>query len=310
MEITENGLYAAFGIEPPADEGAKGQDVAVPERADTGEQVQEVADPADDDQPGGDPETEAGSANHDDAGKPTGKEPLTPQQRHENAARRREQEKQAAIEEAVALERANNQKQMEQLIRDLNLQNPETGEPITTMEEYQAFSRQQRDAAFTRKVGDGSLTRADIEQIVQEQTRQLQTQSDQQAAQQAAQQQAQQRLQQELQEIQAMDASIKDFPDLLTMPGADAFKAKVERGYSLIDAFKLVRGPELQQAQAEAARAAAMRNSAGKEHLGGTAPGRGAGMESVPAAELRMYRLLNPGVSDAEILRHFNKNRK
>lgn len=308
MEITEAGLYAAFGLEPPADEGAKDQGLADPEVAE-GEQVQEVADP-DDGTEGGDPETGAGSAIDDEAGKPTGKEPLTPQQRRENAARRRQQETQEAIDKAVAIERANSNKMMEQLLRDLNLQNPETGEPIKTMDEYQAFQRQQNDAAFSRKVSDGSLTRADIEQIVQEHTRQMQAQSQQQSEQKEAQRQAQQRLQQELQEIQALDASIKDFPDLLTMPGAEEFKAKVARGYSLIDAFKLVRGPELQQAQAEAARAAAVRNSTGKEHLGGTGQGRGSGMVSVPQDVLRMYRLFNPGASDADILRHFNQNRK
>lgn len=307
MEITEAGLYAAFGFEPPADEGANDQGLADPEVADEGVQVQDLADPDNDDTPGGDPETEAGSAiENEEAGKPTGKPPLTPQQRHENAARRREAEKQAAIEQAVAAERASNNQRMEQLLRDLNLQDPETAEPITTMEQFETFRRKQNAAAFNRKVGDGSLTREDIVQIVQQETQtaaQLQ-------AQQAAQQEAQQRLQQELQNIQKMDASIKDFADLLTMPGAEAFKEKVARGYTLEDAFVLVRGPELQLAQAQAARDAARRSAAGKEHLNGTGNGRGVGSVPVPSDELKLYRLLNPNASDADILKHFNQNRK
>lgn len=307
MEITEAGLYAAFGIEPPADEGAKGQDVADPEVADEGVQVQDVADPDNDDTQGGDPETEAGSAvENEEAGKPTGKPPLTPEQRRENAARRREAEKQAAIDQAVAAERAIGNQRMEQLLRDLNLQDPETAEPITTMEQFEAFRRQQNAAAFNRKVGDGSLAREDIVQIVQQETQA----AAQRQAQQAAQQAAQQRLQQELQNIQKMDASIKDYADLLTMPGAEAFKEKVARGYTLEDAFVLVRGPELQQAQAQAARDSARRSAAGKEHLNGTGNGRGAGSVSVPSDVLKLYRLLNPNVSDADILNHFNQNRK
>lgn len=307
MEITERSLYECLGLTPP-DEGGKGQEVADPE-VNEGGKAQDVADPAAADV-GGDPETEAGLADHEEADDPAAGTPMTPQQRRENAARRREQERQAAINEAVEAERARHNQEMERMILDMNLQDPETGDPITTMEQFKAFRQKQREAAFSRKAADGTLTREDIVRIIQEQQGQTAQQQAQQEAQQQAQQEAQQRLQQELQEIQKLDASITSFGSLLTMPGAEQFREKVNKGYSLIDAFTLVRGPVLQQAQLEAARAAAVRNSTGKEHLGGTGNGRGAGTVQVPADEMRMYRILNPGVSDADILNHYNKNRK
>lgn len=309
MEITERSLYEHLGITPP-DEGGKGQDVADPE-VNEGAKAQDVADPAAA-ATGGDPEAEAGLADHEDeADDPQDGTPMTPQQRHENAARRREQERQAAIDKAVEAERAKHAQEMERMILDLNLQNPETGEPITTMEQFKAFRQQQNEAAFSRKAADGTLTREDIVRIIQEQMQAQPVKPAEPPQQPTPDQVAQQRLQEEFKKIQEMDASITSYGSLLTMPDADAFREKVNKGYSMLDAFILVRGPELERAKAEAAKAAAVRNSAGKEHLGGTGNGRGAGTAQVPDSEMRMYRMFNPGVSDAEILKHYNKqNRK
>ena len=121
-ELTEARIYEALGLDIP--EGAQVQEPAEPAAqtsqavSEEGAQAQEPAEPAsepaDNAQDGADtPEPGAASADDSNTGDNSdpGKKPLTPQQRRENAARRRQQENQAAIDQAVrqalAQERAN-----------------------------------------------------------------------------------------------------------------------------------------------------------------------------------------------------------
>ena len=53
-----------------------------------------------------------------------------------------------------------------------------------------------------------------------------------------------------------------------------------------------------------------MNNARSKDHLKGMGPQRGQGSSPVPPDEMAMFRLLNPGATDAEIQAYYNKNKK
>lgn len=320
MEITEKGLYAAFGIEPPAD-GGKGQEIADPVQEPEGVQVQEVAapetvvtDPVVTE--GTDPGTETGFVDDDEPGDPTGddKPPLTVEERRANAARRREQEKQEAIDKALAEDRAKNAAALAGILKNMGLKDPGSGQPVETLEQLRAFQRSQQNVALQQKIKDGELTPDDIASVVSSVMQDQQAQSAQQTQPvqqpqdtEAAQATARQRINDELHQIMEMDKSVKSIGDLLTVP---EIREKVSRGYSLLDAFTLVRGPKLEQAKQDAAKQAAMNNLRGKSHMAAVGSPRGPGAVSVPRDEMAMYRLFNPGATDAQIQAHYNKNRK
>lgn len=52
-----------------------------------------------------------------------------------------------------------------------------------------------------------------------------------------------------------------------------------------------------------------MNNARSKDHLTTTGSQRGAGAAPVPADEMAMFRLLNPGATDREIQAYYNKQK-
>ena len=106
MEVNEQQVYEALGVEQPAQEQA----------------------PQETEQPQAQP--------------PQGEMSL--EQRRENAARRRRAETRAAIQEAVEQERTHTRRDVEQVLRDAALKNPADGTPITNLEQYRAFKQAQQ----------------------------------------------------------------------------------------------------------------------------------------------------------------------
>ena len=114
----------------------------------------------------------------------------------------------------------------------------------------------------------------------------------------------------ELAEIHKMDPTINTVEDLLSMPSAKAFYDLVRKGNSFLDAFRLANFDRLQTARAEAARQQAMNNARGKDHLTGTGTPQGTGAATVPADEMRAFKLFNPTATEAEITAWYNKHKK
>ena len=106
MEVNEQQVYEALGVEQPAQEQT----------------------PQETEQPQAQP--------------PQGEMSL--EQRRENAARRRRAETRAAIQEAVEAERSHTRRDVEQVLRDAALRSPVDGTPITNLEQYRAFKQAQQ----------------------------------------------------------------------------------------------------------------------------------------------------------------------
>ncbi len=108
----------------------------------------------------------------------------------------------------------------------------------------------------------------------------------------------------QIREIAALDPSIRGPEDLLGMECYPRFYELVRRGNSFVDAYRLANFDALAARAAEFGRQAARAAAASKQHLLRTRT-RGADAVSVPAEIREGYKAMNPGISDAEIARHY-----
>lgn len=345
-EITEAKVYQALGISAPqndAGQGVQAQEPAETAKTQTdtiqtqtepvatneGNGTQEVTEPTEDvtepsaveqdnsDQGGITPaqEQEKGAEDPANAGK---QQPLTPEQRKANAARRRQKEQQAAIDNAVAdavrKERERASTEMKDLFAKVGMKNTFTGQPITSMEEFQQWDQQYKADKLEKDLKAGKLTPEGLTQAISQNPVVQQAAEIVRQHEQEKQRQTQQadnaRIEAELSEIGKMDASIQSVGDLLNMPNAKEFYAYVRKGYSFLDAYRLVNFEKLTAAKAEAAKQQALNNNRGKEHLNPVGNTRGNGAISVPSDEMALYRAFNPKATDAQIQAHYNKYKK
>lgn len=336
-DFTEQQVFDALGLgeqEQEAAAPAPGGDTApetneaerthqeAPAEGAGGEQEQDPAAPA----PGGgdtDPESGEPGEQQEDDGEPAAegagkKRPMTEEQRKEAAAQRRRAETQAAIdkavEEAVKAEKDRSKAEMDAFFAAAALKNTITGKPITNMEEFNAWKQAFEAAKLQKDLKAGRLTPEALQKVIEQtpamqQVQQMVQRQDEQQRQQA-QEAAQVRVDQEIAEIHKLDPSINTVKDLLTMPKAKEFYALVKKGNSFLDAFRLANFETLTAKRAEAAKQQAMNNARSKDHLTGTGPQRGQGSSPVPPDEMAMFRLINPGATDAEIQAYYNKNKK
>ena len=334
--FAENDLYEAFGLEQPAvpaggtpdlyggkaaDGSAGGKD---PEPAEPGAQQEPGAEPA----AGGDhePENSPEVSREPEGEEPPpqaeeglgGDQPQTAEQRREHAARRRRAETQAAIDAAVkqALEeeRARSKGQMDAFFARANMKNTVTGQPITTLEEFEAWRRDYETAQAQKELKAGRLTPETIQTVVQQlpAVKRLEELAEEQAraAERQRQAAAQARVDAELQEIHKLDPSISTVEDLLAMPTAKAFYDLVRKGNSFLDAYRLANFEKLTAAKTDAARQQALNNARSKDHLTATGTPAGTGALPVPQEEMDIFRAFNPGATDAEITAYYNKIKK
>lgn len=328
-ELTEQKVYEALGITPgtpaegakerepaaPADQGKKPNEDGAPADGALGEQEQEPAATATEE---GDPADQPAAPEGGQEEQPSGKPPMSEEERREAAAQRRRQEQQAAIddavEKAIQAEREKSQGELEGFFKSAQLKNTFTGEPITSMEEFWEWKKAFDAAKLQKDLKAGKLTQEDLDQVISEHPAVKRAQEIAQQADQAKEEQekaaAQRRIAAEMVEIQKLDPSIKDVADLLKMPTAKEFYTYVTKNHlSYLDAFKLANRERLEQQAAEAARQQTATNIRGKEHLTTTKP-QGAGAATVPPEEMRMFRLMNPDATEAQIQEYYNKHKK
>ena len=334
-EFTEQQVYEALGL------GAKEQEPAAPapgaqepepqaEPTTGGAKEQEPAAPASQEEPPAQEEPEGTPPAQEPEGGSAAEEPaqqqpdkahgqqLTEEQRKENAARRRREETRAAIDkavqDAVKAEQDRSKAEMDAFFAAAALKNTLTGKPITNMEEFNEWKQAFDAAKLQRDLKAGKLTPEGLQKVIEQTPAMKQVQQIAQKQEEAARQQseaaAKARVDAEIAEIHKLDPTISEVKDLLKMPTAKEFYALVKKGNSFLDAFRLANYDRLTTAAAEAAKQQAMNNARSKDHLTGTGPQRGQGSSPVPPDEMAMFRLINPGATDAEIQAYYNKNKK
>lgn len=312
--LTEEKLYAAFGLEQPAEdpeekpeEGQDQQEPATPEQESTAAQSVET-------EVGEETEPNADSEN-DDADTDAKPEELTPEQRRQNAARRREQQQRetvnAAVQQALQEQQEKHNQQLGTVFSHMQLTDIETGQPITTMEQFHKWQRDHSAKQLEQDLKAGRLTPEALDAAISAHPAVQQAQAIVEQAQQQAQAQQEaadkQRIDADMEKIRARDPSIQEVADLLKMPEYAAFKDYVAKGHTFDEAHYLATRERREQEVAEAARQKALNDARSKDHLTGTTAARGAGAATVPANVMAMYRKLNPKASEAEIVAHYNK---
>lgn len=110
-----------------------------------------------------------------------------------------------------------------------------------------------------------------------------------------------------IKEISHLDPSITDVAALASHPNAPVFNEYVNRGYSLVDAFRLANFDTLTGKKAAAAKQQAMNNVNGKSHLTTTAGNAGGDDIVIDPQEMQMMKHAFPNLTHAQLVAKFKK---
>lgn len=110
----------------------------------------------------------------------------------------------------------------------------------------------------------------------------------------------------QIKEINSFDTDIKTIDDLTRLDRYDDLIKKVEKGYDLVDAYKLVYFDKVKNKEVESTKQKVLNNLESKEHLK-TVSGGAAKEIHVPADIMAMYKKNIPSMSEADIRKHYAK---
>ena len=141
---------------------------------------------------------------------------------------------------------------------------PVTGQPITNVHDYiDALAVQQRQAS-EQELQEKGVDPALINRMIASNPVVMQAQ---QVIEQNKMMGAEQQLQNDLAELSRIDPNIKGVQDLANLPNFPEMLARVERGETLVDAYKVVNFSNFMQHTEGAARQQAINQMRGKAHL-------------------------------------------
>lgn len=307
--MTDIDYNALFGLdagenEPETAEPAAGQESTeenAQEESDARDPEKMQEGPAEDAQEAGENEPEVA-----EPAKAQGKEKNA---RYAAARRKAEAERDAAVQKA--------RDEADGLLKDVlaasGLTDPFTGKAVTTREEFEQYRKSQvneKRRSIQRKVG---MTDAEfdgfIESLPEVQAAKQAQAAAEKAAQETRQAQAQAKIDAELTEIGKLNPEVKGVGDLSKLPEYGEIYAMVQRGYTLLDAYKLVNLDALTSRAREAGKQQARNAADGKTHMGKT-KSRGAGDVELTQEELAQFRIFNPAATEDEVRGWLRKHKK
>ena len=279
--MTEIDYNAVFGIE--------------------GEEVQEAADPATEDNVGANEQEAAAPAGESQDGAEDEQEPSdeshrvqTDEENARYAAMRRKAE-------ADAEKRMN--AELDKSIASLGLTDPYTNKPITNHAEMQAYRQRFVEEQRKEMQEKAGMSPEDYQRFVDSLP---EVQAGKAAQQKVMDLEIRAKIDSQMREIQMISPEIKSMEDLSKLDNFDKLYDMVGKGYELADAYKVLNYDRLTAKAAEAAKQQALNSIGGKNHLQPVTP-RGQGSVPVPADVVAEYRALMPEATDAEIQAHYNK---
>ena len=292
-------IYQALGLEAP-ESGSEGANEAEPAHSPAAEAAPE---------PEGEKESQP---SHSGAATETEDKPETDgqqsaEERRANAARRREAELEAVRRQAYEQGKADSRAEVDKTLQELNAPDPSRdGENIHSVQELEAY----RDKLREQKLRRGELDGETLNRIISEHPTvkaAAEAQADAETAKARAQQEAarkavQTQIDLEIAMIHDVDPTISSVEDL--QKEGDGFRERVRSGKSFFQAYMETHRAELQAK--EESRAAKAEQAAGKGHLTATSA-KGSGAQMVPKETLEYYKMLMPGLSEAEIRQHYNR---
>lgn len=249
-----------------------------------------------------------------------GEQPAAAQDRHSASPNDRsgglpaaQDQARAQYEAVIARAQADAQRAIDEAFKTSGMRNPYTGQPITSKAEYDAykerFDAERRDQLLKKSGMSGEEFQQFLQDLPEVRKAREAQEAAEKAQREAREAAARVKLDEQIREIGAIDPSIKTLEDLAKMPTYPRFYELVQRGNTLTDAFRLANFDALTQRAAAGARQTAVNAARSKEHLGQT-KSRGTGAVSVPAEVREQYLLFNPGTTEEEIQKHYQKNHK
>lgn len=269
-----------------------------------GEEVQEAADPATEDNVGANEQEAAEPAgeSHVEEGAETEQKPSDESSHHvqtdEENARYAAMRRKA---EADAEKRMN--AELDKSIASLGLTDPYTNKPITNHAEMQAYRQRFVEEQRKEMQEKAGMSPEDYKRFVDSLP---EVQAGKAAQQKVMDLEIRAKIDSQMREIQMISPEIKSMEDLSKLDNFDKLYDMVGKGYELADAYKVLNYDRLTAKAAEAAKQQALNSIGGKNHLQPVTP-RGQGAVPVPADVAAEYRALMPEATDAEIQAHYNK---
>ena len=258
---------------------------------DTGaENEQENGDPAQDEDFDGENDQDT-DAEPDEEGEE--KKPLTPEQRHANAARRRA----AEIEKAKQEVRDYYEGREKRIFESLKMKDAYNGNtPIESYEQFQRYDAAKEDKALERELASGRMTVSRLKETIGKVVDDKMIPRAQ--AEQPAPSSAQKKMvDDQYAEIQALDPDAPNFDELAK---DQEFMSEVRRTGNMVQAYKRVHVDKLLDRQAQIGKRDAMLRDQSKAHLTRTST-RGIGSVEVTNEMRARYRIFDPDITDEEI---------
>ena len=219
------------------------------------------------------------------------------------AARRRAE---AQFNERIQQER---QAAKDEVIRQMykGQLDPYTNRPITSEADFQAYQQayQREQEQLTRNQMQQAGIDPDILDRMIENNPKVKRAEQLTAQFEAA--EGERKMNEAIKEISHLDPSITDVAALANHPNAPVFNEYVNRGYSLVDAFRLANFDTLTGKKAAAAKQQAMNNVNGKSHLTTTAGNAGGDDVVIDPQEMQMMKHAFPNLTHAQLVAKFKK---
>ena len=175
---------------------------------------------------------------------------------------------------------------------------PVTGQPITNVRDYvDALTIQQRQAR-EQELKDKGIDPSMIDRMIESNPIVMQAQ---QVIEHSKMAEAEQALQNDIAEISKYDPNIKGIKDLSALPNFPEILERVQRGASIVDAYKMVNFDTFMKHQSEAGRQAAINQMRGKDHLPSQSTGVAQSEDYVEVPAEIMNRWRNEGKTEKQI---------
>lgn len=300
----ETNYYELFGVPAPeaggnepdaADPAAQSEDTQEPEGKSEGGKEPEVTDPAAEDE--GNP----GEAQTQDAQEPE-KDGQDAETRRKNAAQRRNREK-------LEAEQKGRQDAAAEILRQMGLKDPKTGQPVTTMEEFTAYQQAKMQAKAEQDLKNGKLSPEVLQSVVMASPEMQALLKDAKETKETAEvQDFTARREMELAEIRKLNPEIRTLDDIIRMPTGVDFADLVRKGCSFVQAYKTANFDAIMQKTRAAGEQRARNAAMSQAHIKGT-PTNQSEAFVVPQQVKEMYRVFNPDITDEEIARDYRKRK-
>lgn len=313
--MEEMDYYEALGVEAPEDTDANTDTTEVSSEEVTSEDTVESKD-ADSEDTDGAGESEDEST--DGADSSTEAEAAKKQDRDTNAkfaAARRRAEAESRSREAAAVKTAR-EAAVTETLKAIAAKNPYTGKLIETAEDLEAFRTAQAEKTKQQFMRSSGQSEEQYKQTVsalpevrtaQDELTRAKERADAAEAKlrEADEERFKTSLEDEVRRIAQTGEAVESLADIAKLEKYPEMREKIRRGYTLEDAYLTVYRDEIEARKQEKRNERAALSAASKSHMTRT-KSKGNAMASVPSDVIAEYRTLMPGMSDADIAKHYN----